>query len=99
MRAGTEAALALVVAMFSAAKLHCAYLFANRRANRMKVLVYDGVGIWVGARRLNQGSICWPRVRHGSDAEFDAEQLQDVLQSCLHPLESSAPDSVNSMPR
>ncbi|MEB2647794.1 IS66 family insertion sequence element accessory protein TnpB [Pseudomonas canadensis] len=43
--------------MFGAAKPHCAYLFANRRANRMKVLVHDGVGIWLAARRLNQGKI------------------------------------------
>ena len=51
MRAGTETALARVVAVFGAAKPHCAYLFANRRANRMKVLVHDGVGIWLAARR------------------------------------------------
>ena len=43
MRAGTETALVRVVAVFGAAKPHCAYLFANRRANRMKVLVHDGV--------------------------------------------------------
>ncbi|KPB49642.1 Transposition helper protein [Pseudomonas coronafaciens pv. oryzae] len=43
MRAGTETALARVVAVFGAAKPHCAYLFANRRANRIKVLVHDGV--------------------------------------------------------
>ena len=35
MRAGTETALARVVEVFGAAKPHCAYLFANRRANRM----------------------------------------------------------------
>ncbi|KDD66149.1 hypothetical protein ABH912_005422 [Pseudomonas sp. BT76 TE3572] len=45
MRAGTETALARVVAVFGAAQPHCAYLFANRRANRMKVLVHDGLGI------------------------------------------------------
>ena len=50
MRAGTETALARVVEVFGAAKPHCAYLFANRRANRMKVLVHDGVGIWLAAR-------------------------------------------------
>ena len=60
MRAGTETALARVVAVFGAAKPHCAYLFANRRANRMKVLVHDGVGIWLAARRLNQGKFHWP---------------------------------------
>lgn len=47
-------------------------LFANRRANRMKVLVHDGVGIWLAARRLNQGRFFWPGVRHGSEVELDA---------------------------
>ncbi|MGY2257995.1 IS66 family insertion sequence element accessory protein TnpB [Pseudomonas sp. SDO55104_S430] len=55
MRAGTETALARVVAVFGAATPHCAYLFASRRPNRMKVLVHDGVGIWLAAGRLNQG--------------------------------------------
>ncbi|MFJ2714857.1 IS66 family insertion sequence element accessory protein TnpB [Pseudomonas sp. NPDC087346] len=60
MRAGTETALARVVAVFGAAKPHCAYLFANRRATRMKVLVHDGIGVWLAARRLNQGKFHWP---------------------------------------
>ncbi|UOB26515.1 IS66 family insertion sequence element accessory protein TnpB [Pseudomonas orientalis] len=79
MRAGTETALVRVVAVFGAAKPHCAYLFANRRANRMKVLVHDGVGIWLAARRLNQGRFFWPGVRHGSEVELDAEQLQALV--------------------
>jgi transposase len=79
MRAGTETALARVVAVFGAAKPHCAYLFANRRANRMKVLVHDGVGIWLAARRLNQGRFFWSGVRHGSEVELDAEQLQALV--------------------
>jgi transposase len=45
MRAGIETALARVVAVFGAAKPHCAYLFANRRANRMKVLMHDGISL------------------------------------------------------
>lgn len=61
MRAGTEAALARVVAVFGAARPHHAYLFANRRANRMKVLVHDGIGVWLAARRLNAGRFVWPR--------------------------------------
>ncbi|WP_332847396.1 IS66 family insertion sequence element accessory protein TnpB [Pseudomonas lactucae] len=55
MRAGTETALARMITGFGAAKPHCAYLFANRRANRMKELVHDCVGVWLAARRLNQG--------------------------------------------
>ena len=61
MRAGTEAALARVVHVFGAARPHHAYLFANRRANRMKVLVHDGIGVWLAARRLNQGKFVWPK--------------------------------------
>ena len=79
MRAGTETALARVVAVFGAAKPHCAYLFANRRANRMKALVHDGVGIWLAARRLNQGKFHWPGIRHGSEVELDGEQLQALV--------------------
>ena len=61
MRAGTDSALARVVHVFGAARPHHAYLFANRRANRMKVLVHDGIGVWLAARRLNQGKFVWPR--------------------------------------
>ena len=55
MRAGTDTALARVVNVFGSARPHHAYLFANKRANRMKVLVHDGIGIWLAARRLNKG--------------------------------------------
>lgn len=61
MRAGAESALARVVQVFGAAHPHHAYLFANARANRMKVLVHDGIGVWLAARRLNQGRFVWPR--------------------------------------
>ena len=61
MRLGTEAALARVVGVFGAAHPNHAYLFANRRANRMKVLVHDGIGVWLAARRLNSGKFVWPR--------------------------------------
>lgn len=61
MRAGTESALARVVTVFGSAHPHHAYLFANRRANRMKVLVHDGIGVWLAARRLNVGKFVWPK--------------------------------------
>lgn len=61
LRAGAEAALARVVHVFGCARPHHAYLFANRRANRMKVLVHDGIGVWLAARRLNQGRFVWAK--------------------------------------
>nr|WP_282100630.1 IS66 family insertion sequence element accessory protein TnpB [Hydrogenophaga aromaticivorans] len=59
MRAGTDTALARVITTFGAAHPHHAYVFANQRANRLKVLVHDGVGLWLVARRLHQGKFVW----------------------------------------
>lgn len=55
MRAGVDTLLARVVKVFGAVRPHHAYLFANRHSTRMKVLVYDGLGVWLAARRLNKG--------------------------------------------
>ena len=52
MRAGPETCLARVVQVFGAAEPHSAYVFINKRANRIKVLVHDGFGLWLAARRL-----------------------------------------------
>ncbi|HEN8704407.1 TPA: IS66 family insertion sequence element accessory protein TnpB [Pseudomonas putida] len=79
MRAGTDTAMARVISVFGAAQPHCAYLFANRRATRMKVLVHDGLGIWLAARRLPQGKFAWPGTRHGSQMELSAEQLHALI--------------------
>lgn len=79
MRAGTDTALARVVAVFGAAQPHCAYLFANRRANRLKVLVHDGLGTWLAARRLHQGKFFWPGSRHGLQVELNDEQLRALV--------------------
>lgn len=59
LRIGMESALARVVAVFGAAQPHHAYLFTNRRVNRIKVLVHDGFGLWLAVRRLHQGHFLW----------------------------------------
>lgn len=79
MRAGTETALARVVAVFGVARPHHAYCFANRRANRMKVLVHDGIGVWLAARRLNRGKFTWAEVIHGPHVALDAQQWQALV--------------------
>ncbi|GAB3333649.1 IS66 family insertion sequence element accessory protein TnpB [Bordetella tumulicola] len=78
MRAGTETTLARVVKVFGAAHPHHAYLFANRRANRMKVSVHDGIGVWLAARRLNQGRFTWPHLT-SPDMELTKEQLRALV--------------------
>lgn len=78
MRVGTEAALARVVSVFGAAHPHHAYLFANRRANRMKALVHDGIGVWLAARRLNAGKFVWP-ADVGSTLQLSRAQLDALV--------------------
>lgn len=78
MRAGSERLLARVVQVFGAAQAHHAYLFANARHTRMKLLIHDGLGVWCAARRLNQGRFAWPAILAGAtgaqltQAQFDA---------------------------
>jgi transposase len=38
-----------------------AYAFRNRRQNRLKLLIWDGTGVWLCQRRLHQGHFSWPR--------------------------------------
>ena len=79
MRAGADTLLARVVHVFGTAQAHHGYLFANARANRIKLLVHDGFGVWCAARPLNAGRFVWPRgVLQGSapmtltQPQFDA---------------------------
>jgi transposase len=37
-----------------------AYAFRNRRRNRLKLLVWDGTGVWLCQRRLHRGRFTWP---------------------------------------
>jgi transposase len=78
MRLGTEAALARMVGVFGAAHPHHAYLFTNRRTNRMKVLVHDGIGVWLAARRLNAGKFVWP-ADAGSTLQLSRAQLDALV--------------------
>jgi transposase len=79
LRAGVDTALARVVRVFGEARAHHAYLFTNRRANRVKVLVHDGIGIWLCARRLHQGRFHWADYESGTRMAISSEQLRALV--------------------
>ena len=48
------------------------FLFSNAQRNRLKLLFYDGSGLWVCAKRLERGRFVWPEVA--------SEQVKVVLK-------------------
>ena len=43
------------------------FLFANSRRDRMKVLFFDGSGLWVCSKRMEGGRLHWPVAQSSED--------------------------------
>ena len=50
-----------------------AFVFCNRTGNRIKVLLWDGTGVWLCQRRLHQGRFVWPKL---GDRCFELTKMQ-----------------------
>lgn len=56
------------------------FLFSNAQRNRLKLLFWDGSGLWVCAKRLEKGRFVWPPVTSGqSRVVLSHEELAMLL--------------------
>jgi|SRR5208282_259288 transposase len=38
------------------------FLFSNTKRNRLKIIFFDGTGLWVCSKRIEKGRVHWPSV-------------------------------------
>jgi transposase len=49
------------------------FVFTNKSRDRIKLLHWDGTGVWVLAKRLEQGRFTWPRAASSKARHLDLE--------------------------
>jgi len=61
------------------------FVFLNKRRNRLKILTYDGSGLWVLSKRLERGTFA-PPVGEGPSQRLRPEELTLLI----HGIESAS---------
>jgi len=88
-RSGMDRLVALVAAMLQADPF-CGdlFIFRSKRADRVKILMWDGTGLVLYHKRLEQGRFIWPPIRDGAVGLSSAQlaMLVDGLDwTCVSP--------------
>jgi transposase len=55
------------------------FLFTNRTQTRLKVLAWDGSGLWVCAKRLEKGRFRWPSAKDARSVTMRADELSMLV--------------------
>ena len=71
----------------------CVFVFRNRKATAIKILVFDGQGYWLLQKRLSSGKFgWWPSCKNGASKRLAAHQLQVLLAAGNPDRVQAAPD-------
>ena len=80
MRKGFNGLYAVVVdRLGDDPKQEAVFVFTNKPRTRIKILHFDGTGLWVSCKRLEQGTFSWPKASEADQKKlklhFEALQL------------------------
>ena len=54
------------------------FAFTNRRRSRLRLLWWDGTGLWIATKRLERGALSWP-AGEGTSVNLRPEQLSALI--------------------
>ena len=56
------------------------FVFRNKKATALKILVYDGQGFWLFQKRLSKGRFgWWPQDTDAASSQLDVHELQLLI--------------------
>ncbi|WP_353012861.1 IS66 family insertion sequence element accessory protein TnpB [Mesorhizobium sp. M0977] len=61
------------------------YVFRAKRADRIKIVWWDGSGVCLYLKRLEKAKFCWPRIGHHRVQINQVQLMALVDHACCYP--------------